>query len=293
VASKAYLLNPTVRAFAPQQWGQVERFAKLYDRTFTDFGKAERRAVSGLLRHFRKALIMKNLAEQLRPNLHLDMAELETAGYSTCNRSSELSAVVESVFTELYSAIDCACKIVVAVYRPTRGMPTDSTRRLFQKIQQSELDGILDETILQAFKGATWYQELRTLRDELTHFDIGFCYWDRTTDKVVYMHEGLGTDVQALVIDDIFERLQRSVQDVNLFLGEVFAHLNTRFANTPVIQFCGIFGGRLYTREVIPSEAIDWNSGVCLSHEWFEREENPTCPFSSDCGAYKRAEQLS
>lgn len=54
VVDKLDPLNPTVKAFAPERWGEVERFAKLYGRTFADFSKTEGRAVSGLIRHFHK-----------------------------------------------------------------------------------------------------------------------------------------------------------------------------------------------------------------------------------------------
>jgi hypothetical protein len=41
------------------------------------------------------------------------------------------------------------------------------------------------------------------------------------------MHTGLGNQTKAFVIDDIFERLGKNLNDVNLFLGKVFRYLNS------------------------------------------------------------------
>jgi hypothetical protein len=53
-------------------------------------------------------------------------------------------------------------------------------------------------------------------------------------------------------------------------------------------HLCGIFHHRAYQRFVSPGEARDFNSGRCKSYEWFEKEEQPTCPLSDQCGAYVR-----
>ena len=45
----------------------------------------------------------------------------------------------------------------------------------------------------------------------------------------------------------------------------------------------------MYTRYVSPHEAIDFHSGVCEAHKWFNQEKNPTCIFVNECGAYKNA----
>jgi hypothetical protein len=262
-------------------------------KSFPDFKRTEHIAVSGVINHLRKAIVLRGLAVRLRPNLELDVKQLEEKGYSPALNASEFSAVVEGVFTEMYSAIDCTRKVVVATHRNVRGMPTNSTRKLFRAIQNNnELDGVLHATLIDAFKKATWYEDFRKVRDELTHGDVGTCHLDKVTAKVSYMHRGLGNQTQALVIDDVFERLESNLNDVNLFLGRVFQYLNTRLSAEPVFQMCGIFSGRVYTREVNPSEPIDFNSGICTSYHWFELEGNPDCPFSSTCGAYKRAKEM-
>ena len=75
---------------------------------------------------------------------------------------------------------------------------------------------------------------------------------------------------------------------VSDFLGRVFRELNQNLEDSEAWQMCGIFYGRIYHRLVRPSKAVDFHSGRCGAYEWFELEENPTCPFVDSCDAYKR-----
>lgn len=52
---------------------------------------------------------------------------------------------------------------------------------------------------------------------------------------------------------------------VNLFLGSVYYALNQTLKDEETTQVCGFFYGRVYLRLVSPYEAIDFNSGRCLS----------------------------
>ena len=46
-------------------------------------------------------------------------------------------------------------------------------------------------------------------------------------------------------------------------------------------------GERLLERWVNPADELTFDSGRCASWQWFERPENPTCPFKENCGAYR------
>jgi hypothetical protein len=283
--------NPTVRTFAPEQWGQLEKFSKFYTATFaiSEIGK---RSVSGAVNHFHKAITLKSLAAKLSLNLEIDRQEIENKGYTKAINSGELSAVIESVVTELYSSLDCTRKLLSEIYKKYRGVP-DSTRKFFQNACAGKFDPNFPEYLLEVLKEASWYPELREFRDELTHSDIGSCHLDKKTKKIFYMHTGLGQNGKSLVIDDIFTKLEEFVGNVNSFTGKVFWFLNQQLKDEEVFQMCGIFYGRIYSRYVSPRNAVDFNSGRCDVYRWFEKEENPTCPFVSTCGAYKNANKGS
>lgn len=185
-------LNYTIRTFAPERWGQIDRFVTFFSVSFPGATSTERRAVSGVGNHFRKALVLRDLALRLAPNLLIDQEQLNSRGYTAGEHAVELAAVIENVFTELYSSVDCARKIVSFRY-PLRGVP-DSTRKMFQRAGSGALDNVLPQPLVSAFKEAEWYEPLRVLRDELTHSDIGSVRQDRTTEFVSYTHSGLGSN---------------------------------------------------------------------------------------------------
>lgn len=284
-ANKMRTIAYTVRTFAPEQWGQIDVFATFFATSFPGAKSIERRAVSGVGNHLRKAIVLRALAMRIKPTLAIDKQQLNEKGYTPADRATELAAVVENVFTELYSAVDCARKVLSARY-PVRGMP-DSTRKTFARARTGAFDGVLPAGLLSAIKDADWYEPLRTLRDELTHSDIGSVHQDDATGRVSYMHTGLGTGERAFIIDDIFGRMDADIEAVNQFLGRLFFHLNALLTDAPTIQLCGLHQGKALIREIRPEPTLTFDSGKCLALAWIEVDGKPTCPLL--CGAYWRA----
>ena len=273
--------------YAPEQWGTLEKFSKFYSTTHT-FSERGKRALSGAINHFHKAQTLRNLAFKILPNLELDDEELEKNGYTQAINSKELSAIVEAVILELYSSLDCTRKVITEIYTKVQGMP-DSTRKYFQNIKNQKISNDFPEQLILAVKEATWFNEFRAIRDELTHHDTGTCSRDKETRKIQYFHYGIKVKGKPLIIEDIFEMIEQSFRNVNQFIGRVFAYLYSQLKDTPMLQYCGIFNGRMYTRVVSPSEAKDFNDGLCDAKKWFTLEENPTCIFANVCGAYKNS----
>jgi len=277
-------LANAVLMFAPQNWGQVDRFAKLYSGTYK-FRPRDSKALSGVAAHIEKALIFKSLAEELRSTLEIDHEELNTRGFTPANHARKLAAVVESFVTELYSTIDCTAQVLCAVLGPkTRGFKS-STSFLFTKFDK--IVG-LPQPITDAIAAAEWYLPLRYLRDELTHSTTGHCNLDNDTGLVRYAHYGMKKNDKPLIYDDIFITMEANFKLVNLFLGQVFHFLLSTLGDRPVNQICGITKGRMLMRSIVPTEPLSFDSGICLSHQWFELPENPDCPFVVKCGAYWR-----
>ncbi|VVE68821.1 hypothetical protein PCA31118_03050 [Pandoraea captiosa] len=281
-------VSPTVRVFAPEYWGEVGKFKQFYATTH-DFSSDIKKAVSGIGGHYDKALKLHGLAVKLAPSMNIDNSELKEKGYTSATNSQEVSAVIEEVFTELYSSIDCASKIISTVYRRCRHMPGGSTRRLFARAAAGQI-GDFPAELKVAFEKATWYDELRMLRDELTHSDVGAC---RLTEegKTTYMHRGVRHANKTLEIPDVFAKLIELFNGVNVFLGAIFHHLNQGLSAEPIDVFCGFFRGRGYGRKLTIAAHIDFNSGVCQSRQWFDHEPDFRCPYASDCGAYARASE--
>jgi hypothetical protein len=277
--------------YAPEQWGTLQKFSNFYAETFK-LSETGKRSISGAANHFSKALILRNLAIKITPNLDADEADLATNGYTHAINSKELSAVFEGAILELYSAVDCTRKVISEIYKKLQGIPSKSTRIYFKNVLEGKTDIKFPEQLVIAVKEATWYDSFRILRDELTHHDTGRCHKDSDSGAIRYMHNGILINGKCLIIDDIFEKLDSSINEVNQFIGRVFSHLLTELDDKPVRQFCGIFNSRMYSRFVSPFDTDGFHGGVCESKQWFDLPDNPTCIFAGECGAYTREKKL-
>jgi hypothetical protein len=280
----------SVRFFAPELWGQVDKFSKLCTKTYK-FTKHGARALKGVESHFEKAVIFRKLCDKLIPNLDLDKAELKERGFSPTHNSRELSAVVESCIVELYSSLDCCAKTLHSIYGDNSRGFKNSTRKLFANFEK--ISGSFPEEVKDIFRTTNWYTELRVLRDELTHLATGSCHLDDESQTIRYMHTGLEISGKPLIVDDIMSWLDVKIDVINQFLGMIFNYLNSTLVNENVMQFCGIGAGRFYARMVNPTEPLTKDSGSCLSHNWFDLPEHPSCPFKDQCGAYERKASVS
>jgi hypothetical protein len=270
--------------WAPEHWGQVDRFQK-FSSTTHKFDDRQQRALAGVGAHFDKAQRLMRLAARLAPALELDEAELEEKGFTPAEHARELATVAEAAILELYSSVDCTVKVLRAIYGPGTPGFRDSTRGLFQRI--SKMAGTFPEALKPCFAEASWYWRLVHLRDELTHLATGHCHLDKETRVIRYDHYGLKQDDKPLVIDDLFAWLGEMSAAVNQFLGAIFHHLNANLVDKPIWQPCGMVEGRMLHRWVSPVGELTFHSGACGAWVWFEQPQNPTCPFAEGCGAYR------
>lgn len=277
-----------VVSFFPQKWGEIDRFSRFCSTTYK-FDERVEHILRGIGGHFHKARLLEDLAESLAPSLKKDRDELNAKGHTGNENGARLAAVVETIYCELYSSVDCTRQIVAEIYKGFQGVTSKSTRRFFQNAADGILDQKLPFLIREAFEKANWYTGLRKLRDAVIHSDVGSCNLDEGSGKISYFNAAIRDGDKCLGIEDVFERIRSVQQNVNEFGGKIFHVLNQTLIDDETFQVCGFFGGRVYSRFVRPSEAVDFNAGRCDALRWFEKEGNPRCPFSDECGAYKRA----
>lgn len=281
--------GPFLQMFAPEHWGQAEKFVRFAPWTY-DFNKAEGAALQGVVGHFEKARTLTRVARRLEEGLALDREEVATQGYSAALRSEEFAAVVEEIFGELYASLDTMRQVLKVAYPKAQGIPKDKTSRLFSNAASGKLDLAVPEAIRSTLAAAhkDWFCDLRRIRTAVTHLSPGDCA-PREDGKVAYFNRALGTPTNSLELDDVWGAIDRYTEAVNGLLGTVFRELNATLKDEKVEEVCGVHAGRIYQRFVSPKEAVDFNSGTCKSYEWFEEPENPTCPVSGECGAYAHA----
>lgn len=278
---------PNILTFWPARMGQGERFTLLYGTTYT-FTEIEKRFLGGIGAHLDKANTLHELALRLKPSLELDNRQIEEKGHTPALHGKEVSAVIEAIILELYSSVDCMAEIVYAIYRHKHvrhlRQSTSGLYRDFEKLGEN-----FPDELRAAFRMTTWFDELRGIRDELTHRQTGSVSLDPKTGLVFYMHHGMQQGERALIIEDIFVWIARMARNVNSFLGHVFLYLNSQLRPGQVDVLCGFTQGRALMRTVNPAEELTFNSGVCRFYALFQQPDNTGCPFSNACGAYARA----
>lgn len=270
--------------FYPQHWGEIDKFVKFSPSTY-HFSYNTTKAVSGVLSQIKKSRILLNLAHKLSASLNTEDEEIKSKGYTIPIKSNEVATIIEAVITSLYSSLNCLTKVLHEIYKPYNGV-SDRTSKLFSNAMNNKLDKRIPINIINAFKNAEWYLGFRRLRSEIVHSETGSCFYDSSSDKLGYMHAGLGTPQKAMVIDDIYSFIDTLLKDLNIFYGLIFHELNISLVDLEMKHLCGVFSARLYYRKIKLTEAKDFNSGTCDSYNWFEKSDTLKCPFSKECGAY-------
>lgn len=273
--------------FTPQEWTPARRFSFFLGPPFP-ISRGLVQATSAAENRRQKHSILAGLANQLRLGLTEDYQELESAGFSSAERSKRFSAVVETMFLELYSNLDSVRSALFAVYRQVRGVQNRKTSTLFKLAHQHGYGPEFPEPVRQVLSAAynTWYQELQRIRVELSHGNIGSCHIDPASGKVIYTHDGLGTGQRALVINDLEAKVNELSNCVFALVDEVFLFLCSELEPVEVRVPCGVFRERIYERTVSHDDNLNFHSGACFSRHWFENEPEYLCPIRTRCGAY-------
>lgn len=276
--------------FLPEQWPQWIRFTKFYSTTYC-LGQPPRNALRGIDSHLIKANTLYKLAVHHAPNILEDEKDVQACGYSPATRSKEITALLESVFCELYSSLDCMSKVLGNIYAGRRGVPKKSTHRFFERSIEEGSILEIPEGVRATLANASFFQSLQTIRTSIAHYDVGMCFFDKSSEMISYMCPAPLAGNRNGLVADVFGHIFKRSEDIVKLLNAVFAELNASLCDHVTEQMCGFFGGRPYTRLVRPSEAVDFHGGICKSHDWFEKPQNPRCPFADRCGAYSRVQR--
>lgn len=279
----------TVRVFAPERMREVDRF-KIFSGTQHEFRARDWRTLSGVENHFHKAGTLLSLAQRLLHDLEADEKELEEKGFTEAQASRDVAAMVEGVIVELYSVVDCTARLLFVIYRAESKGFRDSTSRLFERVEN--ISGSFPDRLKFTIGKADWFNELRSIRDELIHRDTGRCSKNQQTGLLDYWHSNLWDGEKQKPIEDVFGWLLKMRDRVNELIGEVFNELNKGITSGSANQLCGFVEGRGLMRSLDASMPLDFDNGVCLSHQWFTLPENPSCPFMDKCGAFTRAQEI-
>lgn len=275
--------------FAPDQWSASTKLLKFLGPPFLVNRQTEE-AIQSCIDHSRKYEVLASLANRIQPTLLDDVHELEQHGYTPARRSSEFAAVVETMVCELYSVLDGIRNSIFWLLPGCRGVQKKSTSQLFSRAALKSYGSEFPETIRLALAIANedWFSGLRRFRTAFTHGGLGSCHIDKQTELVSYMNSSLGDAATTHTIPDFVTVVVTLAEAVFSLQNTIFDNLYSQLQPAASQQFCGIYKGRMYTRQVIPLIDLNRGSGVCTSRSWFAEEPEFWCPRSNSCEAFSR-----
>ncbi|MFB2734655.1 hypothetical protein [Shewanella mangrovisoli] len=277
--------NGFLLAFAPEQWDAVKKFGTFkYKPLQDDF--YFKRGISTTSHHLEKFRVLAELGNDLLPGFNLDEKELDSNGYSPAKFSRKFAAVAECCINELYAALDGIKDVIFALYKDVQGVQKKSTSKLFTKAKSNDYGEGFPNEITELLTEAhdNWFFKLRKYRTEFTHGSLGSCSKDRDTNKISYMHVGLGESNTALRIEDFIEYTNATYKSCLLLQEKIFEFLYRTLPLEPTDVLCGFYTGLGYMRSIEAEEVLTVHSGVCKSAHY-----DTQCPIREKCGAYKRA----
>ncbi len=271
-------------AFAPEHWDAVKKFGTFKYKPLQD-NFYFTRGISTTSHHLEKFRVLAELGNDLIPGFDHDAKELDSNGYSPAKFSRKFAAVAECSINELYAALDGMKDVIFAVYKDVQGVQKKSTSKLFTKAKSNDYgEGFPDEIKeLLAAAHDDWFLRLRKYRTEFTHGSLGSCSKDRDTNKISYMHTGLGEATKALVIEDFIDYINTTYKNCLLLQEEIFEFLYRELPLEPTQVLCGFFTGLGYMRSIQPDNELTIHSGICKSAHY-----DTQCPIRENCGAYQR-----
>lgn len=275
--------------FAPEKWSSARCFRFFVGPPFPS-NHMLLKATSAVENRRQKLQLLGALADDLRQGLIDDFRELESTGYTSASRSKTFTAVVETIFLELYSTLDAVRSTLFEAYRGVRGIQNKRTSQLFRRAHEGTYGPDFPEPIRARLAEAyvRWFPQLRDIRGEVSHGDIGQCYISSEAGSITYIHGGLGTSQRPLVIKGLESTLMDLSSNVDQLVDDIFGYLCSQLDPRPVRVTCGIYRGRIYERTVEYKARMSFDTGECFSRRWFEAEEELKCPMRERCGAYRR-----
>lgn len=279
---------PFLLIYAPEHWDYVARFAKWHGEPFKNTHDLSK-GLSTITGHRSKFQTLAKQATRLVPEIVQERNLLNERGYSTGDKAREFTGIIETLICELYSCLDGLRTCIHAIYRHVQGVQKKSTEKMFSRAAEEKYGDGFPPELCTFLKTAyeDWYLDLRRIRVELTHGRLGSCSI-QDDQRICYIHQGLGSQNRAFIINDIIDWVNRYANHVNLLLNTICKFWFDQLEPREVLEPCGVYQGRMLMRAIEITEPITQDSGLCGFRDAFEDEPGWACPLRHTCGAYER-----
>jgi hypothetical protein len=276
--------------FYPEGWNHAKKFQAFLGSPFPVKGELKKgtNTVNG---HFQRLQHVLTIANRILVTLPEDARELDETGMSPALRCQEFALLVETMYCEMYSCLDGLRRCVYGIYRNVRKVQNGSTEKFFKLAPEygPEFPESFRSKLTDSY--GSWFPQLREIRTEVTHGEVGSCYFDRDKKTVTYFQPGINRNERDLIVEDVVSKLNELQENVNELVEHFFKFWYQQLEVRERVVHCGMWNAKMYARIVAPEPGLTFASGCCDSVNWFKDEPHYACPMRENCGAYSNREQ--
>jgi len=173
--------------FEPENWSNVRRFLYFVDQPFEKTA-ALQRGILSTDNHLEKSKILIAHLKDIESDMLESAKGKKKYDDNYVKRSKTYSALVETVYCELYSCLDGLRETVFAIYGGVRNLKKKKTSKFFKLASEGKYGEGFPAKVASLLSDAyaTWFCELRDIRSEVTHGNVGFCYLEDKSNKIQY-----------------------------------------------------------------------------------------------------------
>lgn len=224
-------------------------------------------------------ILYKEVLAQL-PKCFDEQKEVKQKGFSSGIECSKLAVKYECFLNSIYALCENLSRVVRYLYR-SRNLPPNFREQKIRFLEDLSLDSVYSKIL----KTTSWYDEVRTIRAEATHYLSGFITFPSPTELGYFnvpRSERKGTP-KDISINDVEKHITRIFNDVLSFLSLFGNHfINVINQDAQVVLPCLFVSGLLGAKKLSLRECLNDGSGLCHTI-------NFDCPEKDSSEARKKA----
>lgn len=224
-----------------------------------------------------KILYIEILAQL--PKCSDELKEIKQKGFGSGIECSKLAIKYECFLNSIYALCENISMVVRYLYY-SKNLPEGFRKQKIIFLEDLSLDSVYSKMLM----ATSWYDEIRAIRTESTHYLSGFITIPSPTELGYFnvpKSERKGTP-KGISINDVEKHIKRLYNDVFTFLSLFGNHFITVInQDTRVVLPCLIISGLLGAKRISLKEYLNNESGMCHTI-------NFDCPKKDSCEARKK-----
>jgi len=229
-----------------------------------------------------KITVMQILYEEVfaqLPKCFDEINEIKEKGFGSGIEHTKLAIKYEVFLNSIYALCENLSRVVQYLYK-SKNLPESFREQKSRFLKDLNVDSVYSEMLKTAF----WYDEVRAIRAEATHYLSGFITVSSST-KLGYTNVSKSKRKGApkeISIKDVEKHIKGIYDGVLRFLSSFGNHfINVIDKDVPVVLPCLVVSGLIGAKRISLKEYLNDESGTCHTTKL-------DCPRKDSCEARKK-----